>query len=1145
MTIKDIFAKDIEQLKLQNDGVAKVAENSGNFTDDVLRYELATFVCEGQYRDGLEKILDSFVSNISQKNQPGIWVSGFFGSGKSHLLNVLKSIWTNEIFSDGKHARDITQDMSRDIKEKLKELDTLGRQNGGLIAISGTFSAQAGNCPNLALLRLILKSQGLPERIEFANFVLWAQDQNIYNDLKKLVENDGSNIKDEIEHLYVSDSIHNALVKIRPNQFTSPDMCSDLLTKQFPIASDSISIDEFNKLTNKVLNKNNKMPLILIAIDEVQQYIGDNSDKSIKIQNLVETLSSNYDGKLLFVATGQSQITSTPNISKLAARFPVQIHLSDNDVNTVVRKVILAKKPTAIEPVKNVINTNLSEIMRQLSETTFKFVQEDDQTIVEDYPVLPTRLRFWEKVLRILDETGTDSQVRSKLNTILKAVKESLHKPLGYVVPIDFLYFHLATKYLQSKTIGQEFFSNVEKLHDSNNPDEILEARACGVIFLINKINTTENAIGIKATVDTIADLLLENLEEGSSSIRSRLPQILDKCRLLLKIDNEYRVQTKESVEWGDAFNKNRTALNNDSSKIDQARKRFIEDKFDTLNDKIQKNQGIFKIKRDIDFLYKDTDNNDKRIPIIIQNQWETNENSVVNLAGQAGNQKAKIFAFIPKHQEDRLRSSIIDFIASKNTCNEKGNPSTPEGIEAKSAMESTNKSAKATIDELLTQSLNETKVYIAGGEEIEANDLIGKLNEAVKKALVRMYPQFDISDNPNWAKVYENAKKGNGDALKLLDFKDDPDKHEICKLILKQLNSKKTGKELFEIFGSSPYGWSKDVIDGALMVLVQANIVAMQNQQNKTIDFKNVERREIGNSFFKTESIIITKQEELTLRLLFKELGINCNSATDNGYAQDFVNRLESLAREAGGDPPKPDLPNLSLINTFSNLNGNELLKALHDNKDALTANIKNWKNIKTKIEDKIKDWNTLQQLIQLGDDLQEFDEIKTQVSAIKDKRLLLHEPSQINQYKLTSENTLRTILKTVYEMYTAEFQNQMMLLEANRTWQMLEDNDKENILDKHGIKLEILPDISETNQLINYLNKNTIKTLETKFHALASQFKQALDSALVKLEPKAKKIPLPRRLIKNIAEMKEWVNEVETELSKALDEGIPVSIE
>ena len=93
LTNRDVFLRDPSASKIPNDGVAKVVRPEDEKQWDVLRWELKSFVCEGQYEKCLERILDSFLRNLDSEQQPAVWVSGFYGSGKSHLVRVLEHLW--------------------------------------------------------------------------------------------------------------------------------------------------------------------------------------------------------------------------------------------------------------------------------------------------------------------------------------------------------------------------------------------------------------------------------------------------------------------------------------------------------------------------------------------------------------------------------------------------------------------------------------------------------------------------------------------------------------------------------------------------------------------------------------------------------------------------------------------------------------------------------------------------------------------------------------------------------------------------------------------------------------------------------------------------------------------------------------------
>src|ERR1035437_8278429 len=102
MLNREIYNKLPSDNHLVNNGVAEVSEDHSESALSVLRYELETFVCDGQYEKGLETVLDKFLHNLGSRNeQPGIWISGFYGSGKSHLAKMLRTLWTDYKFSDG------------------------------------------------------------------------------------------------------------------------------------------------------------------------------------------------------------------------------------------------------------------------------------------------------------------------------------------------------------------------------------------------------------------------------------------------------------------------------------------------------------------------------------------------------------------------------------------------------------------------------------------------------------------------------------------------------------------------------------------------------------------------------------------------------------------------------------------------------------------------------------------------------------------------------------------------------------------------------------------------------------------------------------------------------------------------------------
>ena len=125
-------------VELLNNGVSKVSE-IGHDERQVrtLRFELETFVCDGEYARGLERILMAYLKGLESTEQQAVWVSGFFGSGKSHLVKMLRYLWEDYHFADGATARSLVK-LPNEITDLLKELSTRSKPLGGLRAAAGT-----------------------------------------------------------------------------------------------------------------------------------------------------------------------------------------------------------------------------------------------------------------------------------------------------------------------------------------------------------------------------------------------------------------------------------------------------------------------------------------------------------------------------------------------------------------------------------------------------------------------------------------------------------------------------------------------------------------------------------------------------------------------------------------------------------------------------------------------------------------------------------------------------------------------------------------------------------------------------------------------------------------------------------------------
>jgi len=179
MQTKELFLKDPLTWKLVNEGV------SSNNTDDLdtLRFELASFVCDGEYLNGMRRILQGYRDSFQSPEQKAAWISGFYGSGKSHLAKVLRYLWIDFAFPDGTTARSLAH-LPEDITDLLTEISTLGRRHDGLHMAGGTLKAGAGSV-RLRVMGLFFKSVGLPEGYPYAKFLIHLKRDGTFAAFKK------------------------------------------------------------------------------------------------------------------------------------------------------------------------------------------------------------------------------------------------------------------------------------------------------------------------------------------------------------------------------------------------------------------------------------------------------------------------------------------------------------------------------------------------------------------------------------------------------------------------------------------------------------------------------------------------------------------------------------------------------------------------------------------------------------------------------------------------------------------------------------------------------------------------------------------------------------------------------------------------
>lgn len=1150
MLNREIYQLDPQLNRLENNGVAEVKDDQSIQALKTLRYELQTFVCDGEYEAGLDKILSSYLRNLSgEHEQPGVWISGFFGSGKSHLAKMLRAFWTNQKFSDGAAARDIAA-LPQEIKDHFKELSSVATRYGGLHAASGTLGSGANNNVRMALLNIVFKSAGLPEEYFQARFVLWLKKKGILERVKAHVEAAGDNWEDEVEDLYVSRSIAQALLEIDSTLGDDVKQVRHLLRDQYPNVQD-VSNQQMVDAIHDALAPEGDFPLTLIVLDEVQQYVSTDADKAHLVQEMVETCCkhSKFKSKLLFVATGQSALSGMANLQRLLGRFQIHVQLSDTDVESVIRKVILQKKASVKPQLDAMLQSHLGEISRQLRGTKIEHHRDDEKIMLADYPLLPVRRRFWEKVLRIVDTTGTVSQLRNQLKVIHEAAQATADKPLGHVVPADFIYNQISVNLLQTGVISKEIAETIGKL-SAGDADEQLKSRILALVLLIGKLPTDPAAdCGVRTTADMLADLLIEDLNSGKDSIRTAVPRLLQELAeegLLMamqtSVGTEYRLQTQESAQWYDTLRQEEADLRGNIQRVENIRVDLLHKTIRQDISKIRLTQGKSNEARQVITCFDPELPNDanEKIYAWIQDGWSMDEKSFVSEARRRQPGEPTIFVFIPARNRSELVSAIITENAASATLEKRGIPNTDAGIDARSAMETRYRDAQKQVQTLLREIFDGVQVLQAGGNEVEGSGIAERVETAARASLIRLYRDFDMADNPNWGKVYERARKEGGqNALDAIGYSGDPEQHPVCAQIKRYIGVSKKGNEIREYFSAAPYGWPQDAIEGALYVLLASGVLIAKDSRNNAVGATELDRKHINQTSFYPESITIRPVDLIKIRGLLSASGIDCQPGEEASKLDLLVEKGRALAKKAGGDAPLPVCPSSSVFDGIAQQSGNAKLKQVLDEQDAIKQALQQWTETASRIELRRSDWLLLQDLLGLSRGLSFHAAVQTEVDAIIAHRSLLDEPNPISGLLQQLLTKLREALQHHVQNYLERHAQCLAQLQADPYWQQLEPTQQHDMLARRKLLTIEQPELGDANVIIDSLNEVSLEQWLDRTESLSSKFDSARMEAVQLLQPKLQRISLPRPTFETEADVDAWLAQVKQQILDKLNDG------
>ena len=988
--------------------------------------------------------------------------------------------------------------------------------------------------PVEATIGIVLRAVGLPSDLRAAQVAFWLADLGILHSVSASL---GETFDKDIRNFILSPRFGAAVLEANSELASSSKELRNQLLSQFP-EPPAVTVDLLETMVRRALMLGRtELPLTLVALDEVQQFIRQDPSLTLKIQTMAERLASRFDGRVLLVATGQQALSDVQDLQKLLDRFPVQIALGEADVDAVIRKTVLRKNTSSEEPIRAMLNANAGEISRHLRGSRLAHTVQDEDEAVLDWPLLPSRRRVWEHILRELDRTGLGGTLRGQLRTTLDAARTYGDKPLGHAVPVDFLYGRFSTEAYNAGLLPSETRNRIETLQAGPETDQ-LKARILMLVYMLGRIATEADQHGVRAKEETIADLLVVDLA-GEDDLRGKVPDMLQELQAdgaAIEVGGEWRLQTKESAEWEAAYRNEEKAVLADQSGMTRIRRELLEEEIESsLAGAASVTHGSSRQQRRIRRLRPDEKVPSDDIPLRLRNGWNEDLTSVEKEIAAASTSDPSVHLLTSRHptRDNELTAALTTWRAAEHVLQLRGAPQTDAGHEAQSAMQSRANKALGAAKEIVQEAVTQSRVYQAGGKLIP-----GPPSEAVKaaatNALARLYPQFAEGDHAGWDKVRGRAMRKDPDAIKAVDHAGAPESHPVCKALLTELGPGRKGSDLRSKFTGPPYGWSQDAVDGTLVVLANAGLVRVTGDDGKPASLPDLPRQKLGTCTFRGETTIITITERMPVRGLLTDAGITFENNQEHLALTALLERLEAAARVSGGEPPAPEPEKVSNIASYKSLSGNDLLAALAADATTLRDKLKAWKETAQTIAARLPNWRLAERLVALGAVDQQGD-----LDDLRSGRRLLAEPDPVPPLISASTETLRAKLNAAHADWEAAWQKGEQRLAEDPTWDKLSPEQKHTIRQDCGLLMVPKPAVENPQTIAEALSRRGLSEWENMSKALPARIEEALASAAEQVEPTVRTVSLPRVMLKSEAELDDWLVQVRERVAIALVQG------
>lgn len=549
MIIKEMFKKDIDR---DIRGVIKADQTS----EDDVHQELDEYVVTRELRRHFSKFYENYLKGIDGKtDKVGVWISGFFGSGKSHFLKILSYLLKNGEVK-GKHPIDFFEEKIEDpiIYSNMKRTANVPTET--ILFNIDSKSPLDNKSKDDAILRVLLKV--------FYEHRGYYGDNPAVAELEKYLDDQGylEAYKEEYEKVagepWVNrrNSFYFDSHYVKTALLHATDMTEEAVDNWLKHGVDNveISIEKFAKDVKEYIDSKGSDFHLVFLIDEIGQYIGDRRDLMLNLQTVTENLGAICQGRAWVMVTSQESIDSIVKVkgddfSRIQGRFDTRLSLSSISVDEVIQKRILEKEDFVVEKLK-AIYPEKGAILRNLisfrESTADLRGYDNEQEFADVYPFVPYQFKLLQNVFEQVRKHGSSGKhlsegERSMLSAYREAGIRFMEEEEGTLIP--FYAFYDTIKEFLQPTVSRVIEGAAEnpKLKDDPFHIELLK-----VLFMIKYVKE------LPANIDNIATLMVSHIDEDKLQLKEKINVSLRKLisqTLIQKNGEEYIFLTDDEQD--------------------------------------------------------------------------------------------------------------------------------------------------------------------------------------------------------------------------------------------------------------------------------------------------------------------------------------------------------------------------------------------------------------------------------------------------------------------------------------------------------------------------------------------------------------------------------------------------------------------